>query len=348
MYVFFYNIYKKRKKGQVNMYTSKIVLLVFIFIAVWFGLINVARLIAHNNLHWFNLFSNAIGIVGVIAYFLQKVRNKMQERKTYKVELTDTQKERLDKLLEFVGSDDYIKLKEIKQNNETVKEEEFPKKGDDYYYITSNGEISKVSFIGIKIDLDSVSIGNCFKTKEEAEFELERLKVLTEIKKFAEPEDKEWDGYNSHWSICYAYDESKLKYNTTFYKRNDIYFESIEMAHKCIDSIGEDRIKKYYLRVEDQIKNEYLHTIRKLGGRMKYIAIIDSDNELSEDAIKEIKETVFVGDEKSTYCFDITSIKKAPKPMEIILHPIDGYKDTTTTKYVKEGFNQALRECGIE
>ena len=50
---------------------------------------------------------------------------------------------------------------------------------------------------------------------------------------------------------------------------------------------------------------------------MKYIAIIDSDNELSEDAIKELKETLFIGDEKAPYCFDITSIEKAPKPMQI-------------------------------
>lgn len=80
---------------------------------------------------------------------------------------------------------------------------------------------------------------------------------------------------------------------------------------------------------------------------MKYVAIIDSDDELLEDAIKSLKDTLFLGDEHAMYCFEITSIKKSPKPMEIILHPIDGYKDTTTTKYIKEGYNQALRDCGV-
>ena len=42
---------------------------------------------------------------------------------------------------------------------------------------------------------------------------------------------------------------------------------------------------------------------------MKYIATIDSDNELSEDAIRDLKSTVFVGDESAPYCFEITSIK---------------------------------------
>ena len=43
---------------------------------------------------------------------------------------------------------------------------------------------------------------------------------------------------------------------------------------------------------------------------MKYIATIDSDNELSEDAIRDLKSTVFVGDESAPYCFEITSIKQ--------------------------------------
>lgn len=44
---------------------------------------------------------------------------------------------------------------------------------------------------------------------------------------------------------------------------------------------------------------------------MKYVAIINSDDELSEDAIKAIKDIVFVGDEQAPYCFDIESIKQA-------------------------------------
>lgn len=49
---------------------------------------------------------------------------------------------------------------------------------------------------------------------------------------------------------------------------------------------------------------------------MKYIAILDSDDELSEDTINELKEIVFVGDEKTPYCFDITSIKEESKALE--------------------------------
>lgn len=49
---------------------------------------------------------------------------------------------------------------------------------------------------------------------------------------------------------------------------------------------------------------------------MKYVAILDSDDELSEDTINGLKETVFVGDEKTPYCFEFTSIKEEPKTLE--------------------------------
>lgn len=46
---------------------------------------------------------------------------------------------------------------------------------------------------------------------------------------------------------------------------------------------------------------------------MKYVAIIDSDDELLEEATKALKETLFLGDENAMYCFEITSIKQAPE-----------------------------------
>lgn len=70
---------------------------------------------------------------------------------------------------------------------------------------------------------------------------------------------------------------------------------------------------------------------------MKYVAIIDSDDELSEEVIKALKDTVFVGDEHAPYCFDITSIKKAPKP-----RTIEKYSSP-----VELGYNVALIDCGV-
>lgn len=48
---------------------------------------------------------------------------------------------------------------------------------------------------------------------------------------------------------------------------------------------------------------------------MKYVVVIESDDELSEESIEKIKDTIFVGN-KSKYCFEIKSITKAPEPYQ--------------------------------
>ncbi|SDB15147.1 hypothetical protein [Eubacterium oxidoreducens] len=75
---------------------------------------------------------------------------------------------------------------------------------------------------------------------------------------------------------------------------------------------------------------------------MKYIAIIDSDDELSEDAIKELKDTVFIGDEETPYGFNITNIKQAPRP-RCNLKGI-----TEEDFWERVGYDRALRDCGLD
>lgn len=74
---------------------------------------------------------------------------------------------------------------------------------------------------------------------------------------------------------------------------------------------------------------------------MKYVAIIDSNDELLEEAIKNLKDALFLGDEHGMYCFELTSIKKAPEMM------VTKLQDDTRTKDIKAGYNQALRDCGV-
>ena len=52
------------------MYTSKIVLLVFIFLAVWMTIVNTGNFIYKNDISTSNTIAQAIGIVGIVAYFL--------------------------------------------------------------------------------------------------------------------------------------------------------------------------------------------------------------------------------------------------------------------------------------
>jgi len=60
--------------------------------------------------------------------------------------------------------------------------------------------------------------------------------------------------------------------------------------------------------------------------------------------------TVYVrlsSDSQSHMTMLTENCKKAPEPMRISLHGEHGYRDTNTTKHIKEGYNQALKDCKI-
>lgn len=139
---------------------------------------------------------------------------------------------------------------DIEQQEEEQKEEEetsFPKYGSKYYFIDGD-EVCESFWYDDMIDRGRLSLGNCFKTREEAEFKVERLKVLHEMKKFAEPKDYAWDEHNFHYYIYYRFscDDIGIDFVISS-KSNDIYFKSREDAEACIEAVGKDKIKKYYL-----------------------------------------------------------------------------------------------------
>ena len=143
-------------------------------------------------------------------------------------------------------------------NTEEQKEEEvpsFPQEGDTYYYLYSDGAVGYDKYHAVfDTEINRLSLGNYFKTKEEAEFEVERLKVLHEMKQFAEPKDYKWDSFNEHHYIyCRFLNNNNFVEigNLNSCKSDEIYFESEEDAKACIKAVGEDRIKKYYLGIED-------------------------------------------------------------------------------------------------
>lgn len=181
----------------------------------------------------------------------------MQERKQYKISLPMTEKQKnnveglLNALANFSGKP--FRLEEIEEAEDVQEEKKWPQDEDTYYFIGSDGKIIEGAFYADALFCkDILPIGNCFKTKEEAEFEVERLKVLAEMKKFAEPEGREWDGNTNHWCIYYECVVDSIKFLCKFECKYDgIYFESGEKAQECVKTVGEDRIKKYYLGIKE-------------------------------------------------------------------------------------------------
>lgn len=131
-----------------------------------------------------------------------------------------------------------------------------PKDEEEYYYIISGGAINSQKYQAFFNDKSRYEIGNCFKTEEEAEFAVERQKIITELKRFAQEHNDKINWNNGRWKYYLVYDyhypvKDISIYSTIYVKRNGIFFTSKEIAQQAIDTIGADRLKKYYFEVED-------------------------------------------------------------------------------------------------
>lgn len=143
-------------------------------------------------------------------------------------------------------------LETLKRELEQLKEETHqpwkPKDWEVYYFITPSGFVNSSTWNECAFDRDRYAIGNVFRTKEEAEFKVEKLKVEAELKRFARP----FKRGEANWIIkldSYA-NEFEFEYWET-YMTTDINFATKEIAQQAIDTVGEERIKKYYFGVVD-------------------------------------------------------------------------------------------------
>ena len=133
-----------------------------------------------------------------------------------------------------------------------------PKEKEKYFYIEDCMGVSDDRNVQAPIDYCRFNIGNCFKTKEEAEHILEKLKVIHELQKFAYENNEgeiDWKNFNQcKYKIFYDAEDEDLYVDYSIQCESEpfnIYFTSFKVAKKAIEAVGEDRIKKYYFDVED-------------------------------------------------------------------------------------------------
>ena len=147
--------------------------------------------------------------------------------------------------------DEIKALKErIAELEEQAKEEqEFPQVGDTYWRIDDKGSVDNNFYKDYYTDNHRQAIGNFFQTEQQAEFAVEKLKVEAELRKFSRPFKC---GEISHYIFLNTdiecLDVAGLSYSQY---QGTIYFESREKANEAVESVGEERIKKYIFGVED-------------------------------------------------------------------------------------------------
>ena len=87
----------------------------------------------------------------------------------------------------------------LQEDWEVVEESKVwkPEKDGHYYYYNDTGHIYESCYDGDSTDKNRLEFGNCFKTKEEAEHMVEKLRVIKELRDFAlENNEEEIDRIN--------------------------------------------------------------------------------------------------------------------------------------------------------
>ena len=133
-----------------------------------------------------------------------------------------------------------------------------PKKDEKYYIICGDGSIDYNNYDGDAADKKLMAIGNCFQTVEQAKFMVEKLRVIHELEKFVfenNTEEIDWSDVNQEkLYLGMNFKNKSIDIFHTYcwvYIPFNVVFTSEEIARRAIETIGAERIKKYYFGVEE-------------------------------------------------------------------------------------------------
>ena len=181
------------------------------------------------------------GLISIIFYFDKNMRLNM------KLVESDCR----DVLIGLMTGE--YKIKKIPQKPKSVWD---LKEKDEYYYIDIYGGVDITTF-GIGTcweDKKMIEIGNAFLTKEEAEFEAERIKCEAILLKYGTRDLRSLGDIDvSKYYIYYDHyiNELVIQFRNRLNYQGTIYFETKELAQKAIEEVGEERLKKYIFNVKE-------------------------------------------------------------------------------------------------
>lgn len=132
-----------------------------------------------------------------------------------------------------------------------------PIEGDLYFHYDSVGTVYCATWNNDCIDNRRYNCGDCYRTEEEATFAVERNKVITELRRFAEEHNDpiNWNRETQKYEISCIHNSGEADTHITFTyygQASNICFSSKEIAQAAINKIGKDRILKYYFEVKEK------------------------------------------------------------------------------------------------
>ena len=138
-------------------------------------------------------------------------------------------------------------LDELKEAE--IEDDEFPRLGEQYWFVNSDGYVVYAHWDDIAVDNYRKDFLRIFKTKKECKRYLEIQKAFKEKSKNFEPNWK--DGSQDKYYLYYDHSDNCVEVDLYVACQETIlYFESKEVLEELITRFGEEDIKKYYFGIE--------------------------------------------------------------------------------------------------
>lgn len=133
-----------------------------------------------------------------------------------------------------------------------------PNWGENYFRIGAFDDITSLKWENDVFDNKHYNARDIYKTREEAEFELERRKIMIELQNYADDHNGEIaHPSDAFWLVLDEDDMSITVEDESFLPPvGTVLFSDTETAYDAIEAIGEDRILKYMFKINT---NKELH-----------------------------------------------------------------------------------------
>lgn len=157
-----------------------------------------------------------------------------------------------------------LKLNELKEEIDKAEQEEkcsnkMPfEKGEDYYYISTAGEIAFNEWVNDSIDIWRFNQGNAFKTRQEAEDKLFQLRLEGKAREFrrinnCDVSEEDWKNMNKNKYYIYYSLINGIAINTHCVNIEPTklgFFNSEEMVKKFVEENKKDLLKYFDIEMK--------------------------------------------------------------------------------------------------
>lgn len=141
------------------------------------------------------------------------------------------------------------KLAELKAQAKAEADDSWPQVGDTYFFIDGDGDVLDSQWDSDLRDASRMNIGNVFRTVAEAEHEIDRRKVLTELRRLARESwgsgKADWrNTCQDKWYLYFGHRDGTWNAGryTSVQDQGSVYFATEQAALAAIETIGADRL----------------------------------------------------------------------------------------------------------